>query len=439
VRFDLVAEPSEAPAEEEMANQGIVAFAVRGGDAYGGSVDAAAGTPNPGGYQILVTVRNTGNETVNRDLVLRDGERELQRREVTLEPDGDTRVFFERSGAVPQRFSVRLEGADPLPVDDVAYGAAGSGNPARVLMVGRTNLFLESFLRIHPSVRLVAGNAASTPLSASDYDLLVANEAPPVPLSRGAYLLVDTAPKAGDAAGDGQRPGEPRESPRRAGGSATASVSWNRNHPIMREVDLSGLTFFTRSQVSVTPQGAELGTTPLIRAGGTVKAVAMSAPELRAVSLGFGLFESNFSLLPAFPVFLDNALRWLLPAHLSQRAHGIRAGEEIPLATGTDTQTAIRTPGGKRITAPSSQEAFGETDEAGIYELRSGGDTRFVAVNLLSPSETEITPRFVPPETATERREEAERHTASAELALIALVMVFLLLLTDVVVWGTKQ
>jgi hypothetical protein len=109
------------------------------------------------------------------------------------------------------------------------------------------------------------------------------------------------------------------------------------------------------------------------------------------------------------------------------------------LATGTDTQTAIRTPGGKRITAPSSQEAFGETDEAGIYELRSGGDTRFVAVNLLSHSETEITPRFVPPETATERREEAERHTTSAELALIALVMVFLLLLTDVVVWGTKQ
>ena len=75
VRFELVAESPSASAaegssgEEEMANQGIVAFAVRGREAYGGIADAAA---DAGGYQILVTVRNTGNEAVNRDLVLRD-------------------------------------------------------------------------------------------------------------------------------------------------------------------------------------------------------------------------------------------------------------------------------------------------------------------------------------------------------------------------------
>lgn len=392
VRFSLIG--------EELENVGITAFAQR---------EVPHG---PQLTEILIEVLNAGARRRETAVVVDVGKASLERT-VELAAGERRRMVFRHEGALPAVFSVRLSAEDALAADNRAYATSGSGEPLRVRFRGARSFFLESFFGVHPLARLV-GSSATPP-----YDIVVLNGVQDAQLSSGAYLLINSTARGVSAVGPSEE-AEIRMSP-----------SWNREHPVTAGVDLSGMQVYRARPIEPIPS-AEV----LIRSGPTPLAFAFEAPELRVVSLSFDLFDTNLGLLPAFPVLLDNAVRWLAPG-AAAGSSGVRTGTALPLPPGGDFPRTVVRPSGEESRVAPEADGYAETDSVGIHRVRtpSGGE-RPVAVNLLSGAETDLSPRFTPPpEQEVEREPTVASAAGGAWIAVALLLLAVAVLLVDLVVW----
>jgi Ca-activated chloride channel family protein len=131
-----------------------------------------------------------------------------------------------------------------------------------------------------------------------NYDLIIFDRTAPVPVKARAVMVIKA--QGGPIAALGQ----PVRTPR--------IVLWEREHPLMRYLELSSLLIDNAPRLTPAPWAktlAESQQTPLIVAG--------EHQGRRWVGVGWDLLESDFPLQPAFPIFIAN------PAALGSR----RAGE----------------------------------------------------------------------------------------------------------------
>jgi len=96
-------------------------------------------------------------------------------------------------------------------------------------------------------------------------------------------------------------------------------LTWDRSHPVMRDVDLSGLSY----SGAPTLEGTAIAT------GGS-GALIVDNPEagVRHLVIGFALQDSNWGVQVSMPMFFANAVQYLLPG-TSGTALIHRAGEPI--------------------------------------------------------------------------------------------------------------
>lgn len=96
-------------------------------------------------------------------------------------------------------------------------------------------------------------------------------------------------------------------------------LTWDRSHPVMRDVDLSGLSYTG----TIGIEGAAL-------ASGEGGAVIVETAEsgVRHLAVGFGLEDSNWGVQVSMPMFFANAVQYLLPG-TSGTAVIHRTGEPI--------------------------------------------------------------------------------------------------------------
>lgn len=95
-----------------------------------------------------------------------------------------------------------------------------------------------------------------------------------------------------------------------AGATLERAVSWKRGHPLMRDLELSGLryarTVSTGTDTDPSDQTIVAGSDgPLI--------IERSADGVRQVEIGFELSESNWGVQISMPMFFANAAAYLLP------------------------------------------------------------------------------------------------------------------------------
>src|SRR5262249_19979499 len=112
---------------------------------------------------------------------------------------------------------------------------------------------------------------------------------------------------------------------------------------------------------------------------------------LRVAILGFDLMRSDLPLKSEFPVLVLNLLNWLKGGESESAARAWAPGDTVPLA-GEGRPLEVTKPGG-RTGALGGKEAtvlFGETHDVGVYQVKSGGQTRRFAVNLFSEEESNI-------------------------------------------------
>jgi hypothetical protein len=140
-------------------------------------------------------------------------------------------------------------------------------------------------------------------------------------------------------------------------------VDWDREHPVTR-----GLSFdnaFFRSYRPLPPDYH-----PLLSVEGGTVAGAREGPGGRAVVLSASLSETNLGLLPAFPIFVRNALEWVGEREDAARGpgrggkaerwiEGREGGPGLAVSEGKPLAVNFFDEGESRLRAPATGDARG--------------------------------------------------------------------------------
>ncbi|OGL16171.1 MAG: hypothetical protein A3F92_14050 [Candidatus Rokubacteria bacterium RIFCSPLOWO2_12_FULL_71_22] len=260
-----------------------------GGPAENLAIVSAAVTPlvqSPLDHQVFALVANftEGARAVDLTLTLPGGHQERQR--LALAPGARQPALF--TIAATDRIELRLEGApDALALDD-RVTLVPPARRLRVLYVGDADPFVIAALRAHPGLevtRLTPDRLDVEPGAPVAADVAVGERAA-VPPGVAVPALVLGAP-----------------SPRGTRGAPV--VSWQRQHPLLRGVDLRDV---------VVPAGRVLASAPadvLISSAEGPVATATGDGQRRRVELSFAVGDSTLGHTAAFPILVARSLDWL--------------------------------------------------------------------------------------------------------------------------------
>ena len=299
-------------------------------------------------------------------LSVKGADQEIITRSVRLLSDARFRDVFDlsnfRGGSI--QAGIRATN-DALSVDDVAFAYLPIQRKIRTLLVTRGNPYLETFLKLDPSVELFINNAQNY-REPPDIDALIFDRfVPETPPSKPALIL--------------GLPGVPRVSwlPAPQGIVRKPAITlWSRSHPIMQHLPGGELSIESANRIDSQNFAVVAGSkeTPLI----------MVSDKPRRVVLTFDLSSSNFPLKSGFPIFMENVLAWFNREQVAlNHSPGI-----VELAL-PDAQ--VRDGDGQII---RSDRQLGKTvfsaNEPGLYSAAQDDNFVHIAVNLANPDLSNI-------------------------------------------------
>lgn len=314
-----------------------------------------------------------------------NGEQILESRSLTFDAEGVAETVFDDLPDTAQVVEARLSGGDALATDDRAGLVPARPRATRVLLVSRGNLFLEKALGLLPNVVVdrisPRGFGAILP---EEYDVLVLDtDVPDILPDRSLLIVNPTGSALLPIEGYLRQP---------------SIVAWERDHPLLRHVDLTEMRFTRAPQIGV-PGWAQ----PVVESTGGPLLLAGSEQGRRIVVFAFDLQRSNLALTPSFPILVANAIGYLEPPGLVSN-HTVTPGGEVTLSPSTEAQrVVVRSPSGEdatlEVTGPTL--TFADTTQVGLYRVaqRVGDQTlseSVFAVNLLNALESDVRPRALP-------------------------------------------
>ena len=116
---------------------------------------------------------------------------------------------------------------------------------------------------------------------------------------------------------------------------------------------------------------------------------------MRVVWVAFAPTDSNFPLQVSFPIFLSNALDWLME-NTAQPLGSLSPGSPIALPHGG--HWVVTRPGGSQDALTCSEAAgaacsYSGTLSAGVYVATQGAERQVYAVDISSAAESDLAPR----------------------------------------------
>jgi hypothetical protein len=352
--------PAQAKVEsvfEAVENAGITAFEVRALPADSRRALAYVELVNASGIakRIELAVVGTGGRRVARSVTVAAGGTHNEMIDVSDFDSG------------PLRASIAMPG-DGLAADDVAYSFLPVRRTLHVALVTSGNPFLEKSLGAQPLVQVTV-LAPSRYVDDRGYDALVFDRFAPKVRPHVPALLFHP-PRAG------WLPAPQKEI------TDVSAVSWNKAHPLLENISLLDLSVDRASVVDLKDRKEPESV--LASARGGVPLIVVHEDGPRWIAFSFALEESNFALHAGFPVFLNNALNWMLGEQtVVSRSLGLI---EVPV------------PGARVIAAdgkelPAQSIAGGsvfETDAPGLFTAISAHRRLRVAANLFDRRVTEV-------------------------------------------------
>ncbi len=312
-----------------------------------------------GTNQVFVQARNLGPLPSRGRLTLAVSGTDVLEQTLDLGPRASEDLVLEVSGGDGDVLVARIEpigndllgnpNADALSIDDRAYALLAAPRELDVTIAGPGNVFLEAAFRAVPGVTVTT--VAVVPGDLRDVDLLVVDRVPSPPTPTVPTLLVAPTilPVGLTTSGDVERPAITFQAP---------------NHELLIDVDLSEVAIATARVVEAPA---------LTTIAGGSKAALMVAGRLDGVPtvmLNFNLLESNLPLLPAWPVFVGNAVTWL-------------AGAPVPASATAGDLVTVQPPVGATgvLVSPPSGDAIRldvatpriDVNQVGLWRLAAEG------------------------------------------------------------------
>ncbi|MCH2452528.1 MAG: BatA domain-containing protein [Gemmatimonadetes bacterium] len=306
-----------------------------------GLVQITNGSPIP--KEVRLRASGLGGANISLSLTVGPGASEIRNLDLTSFQQGPIRTSVT---------SVR----DGLVDDNVAYAVIPSRTRTRVTMVTPGNVYLETAFKAMSQIELVT-------VSKEEYDsddvtdLYVFDRFIPevVPDTPGLFFL-------------------PTELPMLESSSSGGSLEM---HPLFKGVSLSDLMVERVASPNFLTDDSQIlwgdTETPLLVA---------SDLNYRMIEVGFALDGSNFPLQPAFPIFLRNAVVWMLESDLPQSSGPGQI--EIPGMNTTVTDLE-----GKSVQTNSIDQVTSfEARAPNLYSVNQGENTFWMPINLTNPRVT---------------------------------------------------
>jgi len=377
--------------------------------------------------QIFGRVENHGREarTVLAQLFVNGQPVDVQQVDV---PAGKSAgVVFNQRQVETAVLEMRLDVTDALPDDNTAWAVINPPRRGKVLLVTPGNRPLEFALQT-PRAQAIADLLIESPdfLASEQYrqaalsglfDLIIYDRClpepaagsadAPTPMPQSNCWFIGLPPKLPEW---GWKAGAPWPPSKVVGPQI---IDLERAHPIMQLLDVERL-LIAQAAVLTPPAGSVtlMDAIALQTADGNGEPQRVEVPVFAIAPrrgyedavLGFDIMADDDSANTdwikrrSFPVMVLNVLQYLAGGPNQGGADSLRPGQpiELQVAAAREHLTVV-TPSGREVTvqrSPGNIFRFLDTDELGVYDVQSEGNTveRF-AVNLFDSQESNLKPR----------------------------------------------
>ncbi|MCA9706978.1 MAG: VWA domain-containing protein [Myxococcales bacterium] len=313
--------------------------------------------------EVLTEVRNLGDTPAKVVLEIEADDAPVGARTLRLEPGQATREVLGQLDAARSRFVARLTREDGsseplgLPHDDVAYAVVPPLTPLDVVLVtDGTNLFLEAALLIlDDHVRLTG----LSPEEAREGRRPELQEADVVFFDVGDQTLPDALPDAHVVIFDPWRhETSPCPIAKKVDVVRPFLTEQDKGHPALEHVVLKDVNIARGTTFETVP-----GDQVLVRSIGEPIAILREG-EHALVALGFDPRQSDLPMRPAFPMMVDNLIRYFeqreagFVASVPVGAHRELALADLGLAPEGVTRVTVTGPEGEPSTLPVERGRF---------------------------------------------------------------------------------
>lgn len=357
--------------KKDSDNVGITAFEVE------------RSSSEPSKIQAFIALENFGSmEKQNISLELYHDANLIDIREFSLSSKERRSFVFDRIDYAEGVLKATIDVNDNLIADNSAYHILREDKPSKILLVSKGNLFIQEAIKSFSNVEFTYQDLTNYPIE-KGYDLIILDNFIPKELPSKNLMLINPEENLpyGKLLSKTDKP---------------KIIDWDRDNPIMRFVDLSNLSVdksFNYEMPSWMQPLAESDMGTLIWTGENAGNRLIILPfEIRP-----GI-SNNFPLLSTFPIFMANAINWLLDSENGYSQRQFRTGKPLKINMPEallGQNINIKKPNGheEKFQINDRIFVFDDTDEVGVYSITGDDFSRKFAINLLDESESNIEPK----------------------------------------------
>jgi Ca-activated chloride channel homolog len=378
--------------------------------------------------QVFLSLRNFSIKKQSFAVELYHDKDLIDVRKLNLLPQERSSIIFNDIRYNEGVLTALIDAKDDLLTDNKAYYVLHKLNEPKILIAGESNIFLEKAIETtFGKTSLFREKSYS---GSKDYDVIVFSKFVPdvIPESNIMFVNPDTDLQFTESSDNVKflnpsnplfQRGNDSISPFGKGGKGDLRhtqgsflsltlknqfaellsrknkpniIGWDRSNQLMRFVDLSELRFSFVNDYNMPTWMKSLVESDMAT---TIWYGENNGRRNIVIPFEIRPATSNFPLIPAFPIFISNAINWL--SGRDSYNTNKKTGEPIQLlVSGTigNQIVTIKKPDGSEIKTrlDKGRLIFNETNEAGIYQIIGKGISNEFAVNLLDESESNVKP-----------------------------------------------
>jgi len=329
-------------------------------------------------YEIMIEIKNFNSAPVECPVQLSIDNSEILNTSVSLQAREKQVLIVPYTGLITGVARAILDIDDDFSIDNRAFLSLNASKDIWVLLVSQGNPFLEKLLRAYPNFKV---NSVKEIIPSSwgqqvrRHDIVIVDRTDFPETQKGNFILIDAYSPSIPLIRSGEI-------------SFPGNLSWNRENPLMADVDIGDLIIEEATRLL-----AGKNMRAVVESTRTGLIYTYESDGLRAVILGFDITRSDLPFKIAFPVMMSNIVNWLNPHKLEFSALQARAGK--PFEIFLDPQTEVfytQAPHEKweEQQAVTNPFIYTRTNQVGIYSIYEKEKQRYFSVNLTDESESDI-------------------------------------------------
>lgn len=299
---------------------------------------------------VMVRVSNRNQESTEREVSLYGDGKLLAISQSKIEGMETKTVFFNDIPRGSTYLSAELTEKDDLMEDNIIYDVVSQSEKKKVLLVSQKNIFLERAFTSINNVELFKSSSAE--VKTDGYDLYIFDGILPKTMPVKGSMMIINPPES--------------QAILEVKGSIEGDASKVTKHPLTKYIEAASFNTASIKKTNI-PNWAEV----LINVGNNPGVMAGNMNGRKICIINFDLHNSEFPLMPEFPIFIYNITGYLVGTGMDGKT-SYKCGEGISLEMLPDAEAAwIEMPKGaeEKLELMSPGVPFSNTNERGIYKL----------------------------------------------------------------------